>query len=193
MDVSTYRLQSMGPLRLGAGRRVCDAVRPLLPGLPGLPARLLLGGVRDHTPTSVERCRDLSTLAAPKRGIAMAIRTSSVGEIASREEVSLDEFRRLDLRVGEIIAAQPILGSDRLIAVTVDLDVERRTLVAGVGKAYSTDELKGLRVVVAANLVPATIRGVESQGMLLGVGCDDPAGVALVTVNRAVANGAMVV
>jgi methionyl-tRNA synthetase len=95
--------------------------------------------------------------------------------------------------VGEIVAVEPISGSDRLLAVTVDLGREQRRLVAGVGQAFGAEQLMGLRVVVAANLAPATIRGIESQGMLLGVGCDDPAGVALLTVNRAVANGAEVV
>lgn len=123
----------------------------------------------------------------------MATEAGSVDQITSRARISLEEFRRLDLRVGEIIAVEPISGSNRLLTVTVDLGAERRTLVAGVGKAFNTDQLKGLRVVVAANLVPTTIRGVESQGMLLGAGCDDPAAVALLTVNRAVANGAPVV
>lgn len=123
----------------------------------------------------------------------MATGTGSVDQITSRGQISLEEFRRLDLRIGEITVVEPISGSDRLLAVTVDLGAERRTLVARVGKAYSTEQLKGLRVVVAANLAPTTIRGVESQGMLLGVGCDDPAAVALLTVNRPIANGAPVV
>ncbi len=165
----------------------------MLPGLSGLPARLLLGGIRDQRPTSVERCPRLSPLEGPGTEDAMAVGTGSVDQITSREEVSLEEFRRFDLRVGEIVAVEPISGSDRLLAVRVDLGVEQRTLVAGVGEAFSTEELAGLRVVVVANLAPATIRGIESQGMLLGVGCDDPAGVALLTVNRAVANGAVVV
>ena len=109
------------------------------------------------------------------------------------EVISLEEFRRVDLRVGEIIGAEPIPGSTRLLIVTVDLGSERRTVVAGLGEAYAPEELEGLRVVVAANLAPATIRGIESEGMLLGVGCDEPGAVALLTVNRPVPNGAAVV
>lgn len=107
--------------------------------------------------------------------------------------ISLDEFGRIELRVGEIVVAEPIPGSDRLLKLTVDLGVERRTLVGGLAQSYAPAELQGLKVVVAANLAPARIRGVESQGMLLGVGCEEAKAVALLTVNRPVPNGALVV
>lgn len=107
--------------------------------------------------------------------------------------ISLDEFRRIELRIGEIVAAEPIPGSDRLLKLTVDLGGERRSVVGGLAQSYAPEELRGLQVVVAANLVPARIRGVESLGMLLGVGCEEAKAVALLTVNRPVPNGALVV
>lgn len=107
--------------------------------------------------------------------------------------ISLDEFRRVELRVGEIVAAEPLPGSDRLLKLTVDLGEETRVVVGGLGRSYRPEDLRGLQVVVAANLMPARIRGVESQGMLLGVGCENAKDVALVTINRAVRNGAVVV
>lgn len=107
--------------------------------------------------------------------------------------ISLDEFKRIELRIGEILAAEPIQGSDRLLKLTVDLGGERRSVVGGLAQSYAPDELRGLKVVVVANLAPARIRGVESQGMLLGVGCEEAKAVALLTVNRPVPNGASVV
>ena len=107
--------------------------------------------------------------------------------------ISLDEFRRIELRVGEVVAAEPVPESDRLLQLTVDLGGDRRTVVGGLAQSYSPDELRGLKVVLVANLAPARIRGIESQGMLLGVGCEQPNAVALLTVNRPVANGAPVV
>lgn len=107
--------------------------------------------------------------------------------------ISLEEFRRIELRIGEVTAAEPVPGSDRLLKVTVDLGSERRTVVAGVAQTYQPGELRGLKVVIVANLAPARIRGIESQGMLLGVGCEQAQAVALLTVNRAVSNGAPVV
>ncbi len=107
--------------------------------------------------------------------------------------ISLDEFRRVDLRVGEIVAGEPVPGSDRLLKLLVDLGGEQRTLIGGLGQSYSPEELRGLKVVVVANLAPARIRGIESQGMLLGVGCEEVKAVALLTTNRPVPNGTPIV
>jgi methionyl-tRNA synthetase len=105
--------------------------------------------------------------------------------------IAIDDFKRLDVRIGEIVVAETLRGSSRLLRVEVDLGSERRTLVAGLAEHYAPQALVGLKVVVLANLLPATIRGVESQGMLLGAGCAGQAP-ALLTVNRAVPNGTAV-
>ncbi|HEY5988210.1 MAG TPA: hypothetical protein VIV12_17820, partial [Streptosporangiaceae bacterium] len=70
---------------------------------------------------------------------------------ADGELLSLSDFRRAVLRVGTIVAAGPIPGSTRLLAVTVDLGTERRRVVAGLAQAYTPEQLHGLQVVVAAN------------------------------------------
>ena len=105
--------------------------------------------------------------------------------------IALDDFQRLDLRVGQIVDVAAIPGAARLLRVSVDLGGERRTLVAGLAEHYTADALRGLQVVVLANLAPAVIRGVESQGMFLGVGCAGAAP-ALLTVNHGVPNGTRV-
>ena len=107
--------------------------------------------------------------------------------------ISLDEFKQIELRIGEIVAASPIPGSDRLLKLTVDLGGEQRSVVGGLAQSYAPEELRGLKVVVVANLAPAKIKGVESQGMLLGVGCEEAKAIALLTVNRSVPNGALIV
>ena len=119
--------------------------------------------------------------------------TNPPNPTTNNELLSLADFRRVVLRVGQIVAAEPMPGSTRLLTVTVDLGTQQRHVVAGLAHAYTPEQLHGLQVVVAANLAPATIRGVDSHGMLLGVGCDDPQAVALLTVNRPVPNGAEVV
>ncbi len=106
--------------------------------------------------------------------------------------ISLEEFRRTDLRIGEIVGAEPIAGSDKLLAITVDLGAERRVLVGGLAQSYRPHDLRGLQVVVVANLQPARIRGIESRGMLLGVACDDPGRATPLTAHRPVAAGARV-
>jgi methionyl-tRNA synthetase len=101
----------------------------------------------------------------------------------------LDEFRRLDLRIGTVRDAEPVSGSTRLLRLSVDLGGEHRVLVGALAGSFQPDELRGLQVIVVANLAPARIRGIESQGMLLGAGCDVPGAVALLTVTRRVPDG----
>ncbi|MFP4590014.1 MAG: methionine--tRNA ligase [Halobacteriales archaeon] len=86
------------------------------------------------------------------------------------ERISIQRFRELDLRVGEILSAEPIEGADELVALTVDLGLERRQIVAGIKPFYDLDALPGQRVIVVANLERAEIFGVESNGMVLAAG-----------------------
>ncbi len=97
----------------------------------------------------------------------------------SREEkkqVSFDEFRSLDLRIGVVTHAEAIPGSKKLLKLTVDIG-EERTLVAGLVGHYSEKQLPGRQVVVVANLEPARLMGVESRGMVLAA--EDGSGVHL--------------
>ena len=102
--------------------------------------------------------------------------------------ITIDQFRQIELRVGEVVAAERVVGADRLLKLTVDVGTETRTLVGGLGDGYRAEELLGLKVIVATNLQPATIRGIVSQGMLLGAACNG-AKPALLTVNQPVPNG----
>ncbi len=103
--------------------------------------------------------------------------------------IGMQDFKRLDLRVGQVCQAEPIHGARRLIKVQVDLGEEQRTLVAGLAHYYSPEQLIGLKVIVVANMEPATICGVLSQGMMLGAGCSGGQDVALLTINKDVPNG----
>ncbi|MDY6775549.1 MAG: methionine--tRNA ligase [Halobacteria archaeon] len=91
-------------------------------------------------------------------------------EPVSDETVSFDDFKSLDLRVGEILSADPIEDSDKLVKLQVDIGVEERQLVAGVKQLHDVDDLEGQRIIVVANLEPTEIFGHESQGMLLAAG-----------------------
>ncbi len=80
---------------------------------------------------------------------------------------SIDEFRRLDLRVAQILAASAVRGSKKLVQLTVSLGSEERTVVAGILLDYPPETLVGKQIVVVANLKPTKLMGVESRGMLL--------------------------
>jgi len=83
------------------------------------------------------------------------------------EEISFDEFKKMDLRVGEVVQAERVPDTDKLLKLEVDIGGEKRTMVAGVADVYSPEDLTGKKLVVIVNLKPAVIRGIESQGMLL--------------------------
>lgn len=81
--------------------------------------------------------------------------------------ISIDEFRKVDLRVAKILAAERVEGADKLLKLRINVGLEERQLVAGVAQHYAPEELVGKQIIVVANLEPAVIRGIESQGMLL--------------------------
>lgn len=92
--------------------------------------------------------------------------------MADAEQITIDEFMRIDLRVARITAAERVPNSRKLVKLEVDLGTEQRTLVAGIADAYAPDALVGRTVVVVANLKPATLMGIESNGMVLAASPD---------------------
>ncbi len=106
--------------------------------------------------------------------------------------VTIDDFKKIDLRVAQIMSAEKIQKTEKLLKVKIELGGEERTLVAGLGAHYKPEELVGLKVIVVANLQSAVIRGIESNGMMLGVGCSDRDNIALLTINKDAPNGTRV-
>ncbi len=104
--------------------------------------------------------------------------------------VSINEFKKLDLRVGEVLSADPVEGSDKLFVLQADIGGRQVQLVAGIKGQYTAEELVGKKIVVVANLDPAKIRGIESEGMLLAA--LDGANVSLLSIDRDVPVGSRV-
>ncbi len=82
-------------------------------------------------------------------------------------EIGIDDFARVELRTAKVIAAEKVQGADKLLKLTVDIGTGTRTIVAGIATRYAPETLVGKTIVVVANLKPAKLRGVVSQGMLL--------------------------
>jgi methionyl-tRNA synthetase len=104
--------------------------------------------------------------------------------------ITIDRFRELELKVATVTAAESHPNADRLLVLRVDLGGEQRQIVAGIRAHYAPETLVGRQVVVVANLEPAMLRGVESQGMLLAASSGDR--VVLVCPDDPVAAGAVV-
>jgi methionyl-tRNA synthetase len=111
---------------------------------------------------------------SPKEGAAKKKAENKKEDLADR--VSIKDFQKLDLRVGTIRSVEPVAGSKKLLKMRVDLG-EERTIVAGLAGIYSEESLVGKQVVVVANLEPATLMGMESNGMVLAA--EDKSGVHL--------------
>ncbi|MFN8545442.1 MAG: methionine--tRNA ligase subunit beta [Candidatus Binatia bacterium] len=104
--------------------------------------------------------------------------------------ITIEQFQQVELRVGTIRAADVHPNADRLVVLKVDVGGEERQIVAGIRRHYEPAALVGRQVVVVANLQPATLRGMESQGMVLAASAGD--GLTLVRPDEPIAPGAVV-
>jgi methionine--tRNA ligase beta chain len=104
--------------------------------------------------------------------------------------ITIDDFRKVELKIATVKAAAAHPNADRLIVLTVDLGGEERQICAGIRNHYAPEDLLGKQIVVVANLETATLRGLESQGMLLAA--SDNGRVVILTPERSVQPGAKV-
>ncbi len=96
-------------------------------------------------------------------------------------EITIEDFAKVDLRVGKVLEAEHIPGT-RLLRLIVDLGGEKRQIISGIAEYYKPEDLVGKKVVVVANLKPKRIRGYLSEGMILAAGCEKGQKPVLVTV-----------
>jgi methionyl-tRNA synthetase len=89
--------------------------------------------------------------------------------VVKGNEVDYDTFHQIDLRTAKVISAEKVEGADKLLKLQIDLGSEKRQIIAGVALSYTPEQITGKTILVVANLKPAKIRGIESQGMLLAV------------------------
>jgi methionyl-tRNA synthetase len=125
-----------------------------------------IGPVGDPKPLfqRIDKEKEMEELMAPEPAAAPE---PSLDVPELRETVDADTFFKVDLRVGKILEAERVPKSDKLIRMKVDIGLEQRTIVGGIGKAYEPAELLNRLVVVVANLAPRKLMGIESHGMLL--------------------------
>jgi len=103
----------------------------------------------------------------PRVDVSIKPGTGELEAVTAVPRIKIDEFGKIELRVAEVVAAEPLPKSKKLLKLTVSLGEEQRTLVAGIAEHYTPAELVGKKVVVVANLEPAKLMGVESNGMVL--------------------------
>ena len=110
---------------------------------------------------------------------------------AVEEFITIDDFAKVDLRVGEVLEASRIEGADKLLKLRVDLgEAEPRQILAGIAQHYEPESLVGRKVVIVANLKPRKMRGLESHGMVVAASLGDEGRPVLATFTEDVPNGA---
>lgn len=105
-------------------------------------------------------------------------------------EISIEDFMKVDLRVAEVIEAEKVEKADKLLKLKLKMGNEERTVVAGIAKYYEPEKLVGKKVAFVANLKPAKLRGIMSQGMILAASDDDS--LALLTPDKDMASGSKI-
>ena len=159
---------------LGAGVLVWDdAARPLL-GTKIAPYEALLQRVEQRALDAVMAASSGEARAALGAADAPA---PAAEEKPAVEQIELEQFLKLDLRAAQVVSASHVEGADKLLRLELDLGGERRTVFAGIRKAYEPEQLVGRLVVVVANLKPRKMRFGVSEGMILAASGGDDSGV----------------
>ncbi|MGH9161412.1 MAG: methionine--tRNA ligase subunit beta, partial [Vicinamibacteraceae bacterium] len=141
--------------------------RPLGPVEPLFPRVEIDVTETDRDQTSPEAGPETPPGTGPETNTATQVGGASPAAPISEPRISIDEFMKIDLRVAKVLTAERVPKSKKLLKLTVDLGFEQRTVVAGIAEAYEPDSLLGRTIAIVANLKPATLMGVESNGMVL--------------------------
>lgn len=133
--------------------------------------------------------RQLAKLAASKAANAAAEAASHVA--GQKAEVSFDDFDRMDIRISTIVAAEKVPKTKKLLKLTVDTGIDRRTIVSGIAEYFKPEELVGRQVPVLVNLAPRELKGIRSEGMIL-MAEDAVRGLVMMEPGEKVADGSQV-
>jgi len=148
LNVSKFSWEQMGSMELlAAGSAIGEA-------------ELLFEKIEDDVIQ-----KQLDKLEAARRANLAAEASKNITE--QKEEVSFDDFQKMDIRVSTILAAEKVAKTKKLLTLTIDTDIDQRTIVSGIAEYYTPEQLVGRQVLVLANLAPREIKGIESRGMIL--------------------------
>lgn len=129
----------------------------------------------------------MSESPAPSQPIPAAPATTAIPSTAQTAptpaappQITIDEFMKIQLKTAKVISADRVPKSEKLLKLQVSLGNEQRQIVAGIGKKYEPESLVGKTIVIVANLKPAKLMGIESQGMVLAAGDSEVRGLATI-------------
>ncbi len=151
--LESVRLQELKWGQLQPGQKVGE-VAAVFPRIEAKPA--------------IEQMRALEEQEAARQAALVGKAPAAQPAAEQAAKISIDDFAKVEMRVGRVLEAEPVKGASKLLKLKVDIaEPEPRTLVAGIAEAYTPEQLIGRKVVIVANLEPRKLRGVESNGMIV--------------------------
>jgi methionyl-tRNA synthetase len=163
-ELGAERIDRLGWGQLAAGQTIGEVAAVF----PRVDAAAAIERIQEMDDQEVDRLNELlGRTDAPAVAEAQPwVRPEGV--LPPTETITIDDFVKVDLRVGLVLTAEAVKGADKLLHLTVDIAEEKpRTIVAGIAKAYTPEQLVGRKVAIVANLAPRKLRGIESQGMIV--------------------------
>ena len=134
----------------------------------------------------------MAKLEAIKKAREEAAKEAAAKEVAPQKaECSFEDFEKLDIRTATVIAAERVPKTAKLLKLTIDTGIDKRTIVSGIAEQYAPEDMVGKQICILANLAPRTIRGIESKGMILMASQGDGK-MRFVTPQEVLANGAQI-
>lgn len=124
----------------------------------------------EHRPTSLAEAAAASmpqTSTPPGVATPVAPAMAAAAPTTASEKISIDDFAKIELRVGLVKVAERVPKADKLLRLEIDIGTEVRQVLAGIAEAYAPETLVGRKVVIVANLAPRKLRGMESNGMIV--------------------------
>lgn len=200
-DLADQRLLDLRWEALEPGTQV-DKAEPIFPRLDKAAALAKLEELaerdREHDKPKEKKSMESESVKSPSaesRGPSPAApapspQSPAPDAAAGAPKISIEDFAKVEMRVGQIQTAEPVAGAQKLLKLTVDIGSEVRQVVAGIAEHYKPEQLVGMKVVVVTNLQPRKLRGVESNGMIVAASVGPEGKPVLVTFKEEVEVGA---
>jgi methionyl-tRNA synthetase len=151
--LESIRLDSLAWGQLRAGQKI-GTIAAVFPRIDAKPA--------------IEQMRELEVKVSAEQAVLLGKAPKPEPAPPAGPQITIDDFAKVDLRVGQVISAERVKGADKLLHLKVDLaEAEPRSIVAGIAEAYAPEQLVGRKVVIVANLAPRKLRGLTSNGMIV--------------------------
>ena len=136
--------------------------------------------------------KQLDRLAAIREKIEAARKAEEAARVTPQKaECSFDDFEKMDIRTATVLEAERVPKTDKLLKLTIDTGMDRRTIVSGIAEFYTPEQMLGKQICILANLAPRVIRGIESKGMILMARQNDGT-MRFITPQEVLSNGAQI-